>query len=114
MSRDVNDPAKRDVVFLQVRDAYREQVDALIDGGADLLLCETVFDTLVLKACLFAIEQVFADLGGRFTDLTFVISEDLFRYRLSAKNSQKHDGHHRHNQNTGNEVSEGLVAAPSN
>ena len=60
MSRDVNDSAKRDVTFVQVRDSYREQVDALIDAGADLLLCETVFDTLVLKAALFAIDEAFA------------------------------------------------------
>ncbi|GBL43762.1 methionine synthase [Verrucomicrobiota bacterium] len=65
MSRDVNDPAKRDVTFLQVRDAYREQVEALIDAGADLLLCETVFDTLVLKAALFAIDEAFAARGFR-------------------------------------------------
>ena len=65
MSRDVNDSAKRDVTFVQVRDAYREQVDALIDAGADLLLCETVFDTLVLKAALFAIDEAFAARGFR-------------------------------------------------
>jgi 5-methyltetrahydrofolate--homocysteine methyltransferase len=65
MSRDVNDPAKRDVTFVQVRDAYREQVEALIDAGADLLLCETVFDTLVLKAALFAIDEAFAARGFR-------------------------------------------------
>ncbi|MFZ9991874.1 MAG: methionine synthase [Opitutales bacterium] len=65
MSRDVNDSAKRDVTFAQVRDAYREQVDALIDAGADLLLCETVFDTLVLKAALFAIDEAFEARGFR-------------------------------------------------
>ena len=65
MSRDVNDSAKRDVTFVQVRDAYREQVDALLDAGADLLLCETVFDTLVLKAALFAIDEAFAARGAR-------------------------------------------------
>ncbi len=65
MSRDVNDPGKRDVTFVQVRDAYREQVDALIDAGADLLLCETVFDTLVLKAALFAIDEAFEARGFR-------------------------------------------------
>ena len=65
MSRDVNDSAKRDVTFVQVRDSYREQVDALIDAGADLLLCETVFDTLVLKAALFAIDEAFEARGFR-------------------------------------------------
>lgn len=65
MSRDVNDSAKRDVTFVQVSAAYREQVDALIDAGADLLLCETVFDTLVLKAALFAIDEAFEARGTR-------------------------------------------------
>ena len=65
MSRDVNDSAKRDVTYTQVRDAYREQVDALIDAGADLILCETVFDTLVLKAALFAIDEAFEARGFR-------------------------------------------------
>jgi 5-methyltetrahydrofolate--homocysteine methyltransferase len=65
MSRDVNDSAKRDVTFIQVRDAYREQVDALIDAGADLILCETVFDTLVLKAAVFAIDEAFEARGFR-------------------------------------------------
>ena len=65
MSRDVNDSAKRDVTFQQVRVAYREQVEALIDAGADILLCETVFDTLVLKAALFAIDEAFEARGFR-------------------------------------------------
>ena len=65
MSRDVNDPGKRDVTFVEMRDAYREQVDALIDAGADLLLCETVFDTLVLKSALFAIDEAFEARGFR-------------------------------------------------
>ncbi len=65
MSRDVNDSAKRDVTYTQVRDAYRDQVDALIDAGADLILCETVFDTLVLKAALFAIDEAFEARGFR-------------------------------------------------
>ncbi|MFM8379055.1 MAG: methionine synthase [Planctomycetia bacterium] len=59
----VADPGHRDVTFDQMVAAYREQIEALIDGGVDLLLAETAFDTLVLKACLHAIEQVFSDLG---------------------------------------------------
>ena len=65
MSRDVNDPGKRDITFVELKDSYREQVDALIDAGADLLLCETVFDTLVLKAALFAIDEAFEARGYR-------------------------------------------------
>ncbi len=65
MGRDVADPGKRDVTFDQVRDAYREQVDALLDAGADCLLCETVFDALVLKAALVAIDEAFEARGAR-------------------------------------------------
>jgi 5-methyltetrahydrofolate--homocysteine methyltransferase len=65
ISRDVNDPGKREVTWQQVKDAYGEQVRALLEGGVDLLLVETTFDTLNLKAALFAIEEVFAKLGYR-------------------------------------------------
>lgn len=58
MSPDVNDPGYRAVTFDELRIAYRQQVEALIDGGADLLLVETIFDTLNAKAALFAIEEV--------------------------------------------------------
>ncbi|WP_394363797.1 homocysteine S-methyltransferase family protein [Flavobacterium davisii] len=58
MSPDVNDPGYRAVTFDELKLAYRQQVEALIDGGADLLLVETIFDTLNAKACLFAIEEV--------------------------------------------------------
>jgi 5-methyltetrahydrofolate--homocysteine methyltransferase len=61
----VADPGHRDVTFDQMVAAYREQIEALVDGGVDLLLAETAFDTLVLKACLHAIEQVFSDLGRK-------------------------------------------------
>jgi 5-methyltetrahydrofolate--homocysteine methyltransferase len=59
----VADPGHRDVTFDEMVAAYREQIEALVEGGVDLLLAETAFDTLVLKACLHAIEQVFSDLG---------------------------------------------------
>lgn len=58
MSPDVNDPGYRAVTFDDLRLAYRQQVEALMDGGADLLLVETIFDTLNAKAALFAIEEV--------------------------------------------------------
>lgn len=58
MSPDVNDPGYRAVTFEELRLAYKQQVEALIDGGVDLLLVETVFDTLNAKAALFAIEEV--------------------------------------------------------
>ncbi|WP_299150428.1 homocysteine S-methyltransferase family protein [uncultured Dokdonia sp.] len=58
MSPDVNDPGYRAVSFEELRVAYKQQVEALLDGGVDLLLVETVFDTLNAKAALFAIDQV--------------------------------------------------------
>lgn len=57
LSPEVNDPGYRSVTFDQVKDAYREQVKGLLDGGVDLLLVETIFDTLNAKAALFAIEE---------------------------------------------------------
>ena len=65
MSRDVNNPAFRDVTFQQVKDAYAEQARGLLDGGSDLLLVETIFDTLNAKAALVAIEEVFEARGER-------------------------------------------------
>jgi 5-methyltetrahydrofolate--homocysteine methyltransferase len=65
ISRDVNDPGKREVTWEQVKVAYQEQIAALIEGGVDLLLVETTFDTLNLKAALFAIEEHFENLGFR-------------------------------------------------
>jgi 5-methyltetrahydrofolate--homocysteine methyltransferase len=59
LSRDVNDPGFREVTFDQIVAAYAEQVAGLLAGGVDLLMPETAFDTLMLKACLFAIEQYF-------------------------------------------------------
>lgn len=58
MSPDVNDPGYRAVSFDELRIAYKLQVEALLDGGSDLLLVETIFDTLNAKAALFAIEEV--------------------------------------------------------
>ena len=63
ISPDVDDPAARAVTFDQVRDAYREQVRGLIDGGADLLLIETIFDTLNAKAAIAAVLEIFEERG---------------------------------------------------
>ena len=59
ISPDVNDPAARNITFDQLVASYHEQVRGLVDGGADLLLVETIFDTLNCKAALFAIDQYF-------------------------------------------------------
>lgn len=58
MSPDVNDPGFRAISFDELRVAYKQQVEALLDGGVDILLVETIFDTLNAKAALFAIEEV--------------------------------------------------------
>ncbi|GGI55791.1 homocysteine S-methyltransferase family protein [Winogradskyella haliclonae] len=58
LSPDVNKPEYRAVTFEELRKAYKQQVEALIDGGVDVLLVETIFDTLNAKAALFAIEEV--------------------------------------------------------
>ncbi|NQZ55338.1 MAG: methionine synthase, partial [Candidatus Nitrosopelagicus sp.] len=65
ISPDVENPAFRHIAFDQLKDAYTEQVNGLLDGGVDLLLVETVFDTLNCKAALFAIEDVFEAKGVR-------------------------------------------------
>ncbi|MBC3936762.1 methionine synthase [Undibacterium sp. CY7W] len=65
ISPDVNDPAARNVTFDQLVTAYHEQVRGLVDGGADVLLVETIFDTLNCKAALFAIDQYFEESGQR-------------------------------------------------
>jgi 5-methyltetrahydrofolate--homocysteine methyltransferase len=61
ISPDVNDPGARNVTFDELRVAYAEQLRGLLDGGVDLLLVETIFDTLNAKAAIFAIEEVFEE-----------------------------------------------------
>ncbi len=78
MSPDVNDPGFRAINYDQLKDAYMEQVRGLIDGGVDLLLVETIFDTLNAKAALYAINEVLAErnlrlpvmVSGTITDLS--------------------------------------------
>ena len=65
ISPDVNDPGARNVDFESLRTAYYEQTQALVEGGVDVLLVETIFDTLNAKAALFAIEEYFAASGER-------------------------------------------------
>ena len=65
ISPDVNDPGARNVDFETLRASYYEQVQALVQGGADLLLVETIFDTLNAKAALFAIDEYFEATGER-------------------------------------------------
>ncbi|WP_440223457.1 homocysteine S-methyltransferase family protein [Dokdonella sp. MW10] len=65
ISPDVNDPGFRNTSFDELRETYREAIEGLIDGGADTIMVETIFDTLNAKAALFAIEEVFDARGAR-------------------------------------------------
>lgn len=63
ISPDVNDPGKRNVTFDELVEAYTESTEALIEGGVDLIMLETIFDTLNAKAAAYAVEGVFEKLG---------------------------------------------------
>ncbi|WP_171963054.1 methionine synthase [Bordetella trematum] len=65
ISPDVNDPGARNITFDELRLAYIEQLNGLLDGGIDIVLIETIFDTLNAKAAIFAVEEVFAERGVR-------------------------------------------------
>jgi 5-methyltetrahydrofolate--homocysteine methyltransferase len=65
LSPDVNDPAKRNVTFDELRENYYQAAEALIAGGADLIMIETIFDTLNAKAAIYALEELFDDRGER-------------------------------------------------
>ncbi|SDE54980.1 methionine synthase (B12-dependent) [Blastococcus fimeti] len=66
ISPDVNDPGARNVTFDQLVEAYLEQANGLVDGGSDVLLVETIFDTLNAKAAIFALETLFEQRGRRW------------------------------------------------
>jgi 5-methyltetrahydrofolate--homocysteine methyltransferase len=85
VSQDVSNPASRGTSFEQLRAAYYEQVRALVEGGVDLLLVETVFDTLNAKAGLFAIEQYFEESGRRLPVMVSVTIVDQSGRTLSGQ-----------------------------
>ena len=85
ISPDVNDPAFRAVTFDEVRQAYAEQVHGLLDGGVDVLLVETIFDTLNAKAALVAIEDVFEARGERLPIMISVTIVDRSGRTLSGQ-----------------------------
>jgi 5-methyltetrahydrofolate--homocysteine methyltransferase len=76
MGTHVEDPGRRDVTFDEMVDVYYEQIHGLVAGGVDILLPETSFDTLVMKACLFAIDKYFSDHG---IDLPVMVSGTIFK-----------------------------------
>ena len=85
MSPDVNNPGYRAVSFDDLRIAYGEQIDGLIDGGADLILIETIFDTLNAKAAIFACEERFAEKGIRLPVMVSGTITDLSGRTLSGQ-----------------------------
>src|SRR4029453_4537561 len=85
ISPDVNDPSFRGMTFDQARSAYEEQVRGLMDGGADLLLLETIFDTLNSKAAIVAIENVFEERGVRIPLMISVTITDKSGRTLSGE-----------------------------
>ncbi|MDX1431568.1 MAG: methionine synthase [Gammaproteobacteria bacterium] len=85
ISPDVNDPGFRNTSFDQLRDAYAEALHGLVEGGADLVLVETVFDTLNAKAALFAIDEYFARTGKRLPVMISGTITDLSGRTLSGQ-----------------------------
>jgi len=85
LSPDVNDPAFRAVTFDQVREAYAIQVLGLLEGGADTIMIETIFDTLNSKAAIVAIEDVFESLGRRVPVMISVTFADKSGRNLSGQ-----------------------------
>jgi 5-methyltetrahydrofolate--homocysteine methyltransferase len=88
LSPDVNRPGFRATSFDELAAAYREAADGLIDGGADVLMVETIFDTLNAKAALFAIDDVFAARGGRLPVLISGTITDASGRTLSGQTAE--------------------------
>lgn len=88
ISPDVNNPGFRAVTFDQVRDSYAEQVKGLLDGGSELLLIETIFDTLNAKAAIVAIEQVYRERGVRLPVMISGTITDLSGRTLSGQTTE--------------------------
>lgn len=85
MSPDVNDPARRDITFDQLAEAYAEQMIAMIEAGVDALLIETVFDTLNAKAALYAAEDAMVQTGRRVAVMVSMTVSDKAGRTLSGQ-----------------------------
>lgn len=85
LSPDVNDPALRTITYDELVDAYEEQMEALIEGGVDALLIETIFDTLNAKAAIYAAERVMERLGRRVPLMLSVTISDAAGRTLSGQ-----------------------------
>jgi len=88
LSPDVNDPSKRNVTFDQLVDAYFSQIKALVEGGVDILMPETTFDTLNLKAAIFALENFFDQSGNRLPVILSITITDASGRTLSGQTTE--------------------------
>ncbi len=88
LSPDVNNPGYRAVTFDDLRIAYKEQAKGLIDGGADLLLIETIFDTLNAKAALFAVQELFEEIGTSYPVMVSGTITDASGRTLSGQTTE--------------------------
>lgn len=88
ISPDVNDPGARSISFDTLREAYAEATRALVDGGVDFIMIETIFDTLNAKAAIFAVKQVFDELGTELPIMISVTFPDISGRVLSGQNPE--------------------------
>ncbi|TCT24531.1 homocysteine S-methyltransferase family protein [Thermomonas haemolytica] len=88
LSPDVNRPGFRAITFDELAEAYREAARGLVEGGADILMVETVFDTLNAKAALFAIDDVFAEVGARLPVMVSGTITDASGRTLSGQTAE--------------------------
>jgi 5-methyltetrahydrofolate--homocysteine methyltransferase len=88
ISPDVGDPGFRNIGFDELASAYREAAEGLIEGGCDLILIETVFDTLNAKAALYAVDELFEELGTRLPVMVSGTITDLSGRNLSGQTAE--------------------------
>lgn len=88
ISPDVNDPGYRNVSFDELREAYAQAALALLEGGVDILIVETIFDTLNAKAALYAIDEVFDDIGAKWPVMISGTITDLSGRTLSGQTAE--------------------------
>lgn len=88
LSPDVNNPAFRAVTFDELKEAYKEQAQGLLDGGSDMLLVETIFDTLNAKAALFGIQELFDETGREIPIMVSGTITDASGRTLSGQTTQ--------------------------
>ncbi|WP_418026017.1 homocysteine S-methyltransferase family protein [Opacimonas sp. LMIT016] len=98
ISPDVNDPGKRNVTFSELVEAYESATKGLIEGGADLIMLETIFDTLNAKAAAFAVENVFVEIGQSLPVLVSGTITDASGRTLSGQTTEAFYNSMRHIQ----------------